>query len=152
MGRYEDVPESVNDLVNEVKNRWFRELVNARIKVLFDLKKRTSGDKLVMGRMQKTNSLLRHLTVEEAGNEEGYDYIMYLDKMIFEHIDRIDQERIIRHELQHTNVDLDATRGTPYKLRDHELNDFYEEIERNQDDPRWAERCATVGMSLYDQG
>jgi hypothetical protein len=151
MIRFQDVPESVENLVNEVKNRYFRELVNAKIKVLFDLKKRTSSGKLIMGRMQKTNSLLRHLTAEEARNEEGYDYIMYLDKMVFEHIERIDQERIIRHELQHTDVDTDVTRGTPYKLRDHELSDFYEEIERNQDDPRWAEKCATIGMSLYEQ-
>jgi hypothetical protein len=147
--RFEDVPDHVVKMVNDIRKGSFPELSGAKIKVLYDTKKRTSGGKLVLGRMQKTNDLLRHLTVDEANTEDGYDYIMYLCKAAFENIDDIDQVRIIRHELQHCNVDLDSNTN-PYRIRDHELNDFYDEVEYNAVDPRWAERCATVAESIYE--
>ena len=150
MGRYEDVPESVKMVVRNVKEQWFTELANARIKVLFDLKKKMGGGKMVLGRIQKTNDLLRHLTVDEADSDEGYDYIMYLDKMVFNNIEDEDKIRLVRHELRHCFLDLDA-RGTPYKLVGHDVEDFEEEIRLNGEEIGWARRCAEIGLSLYEQ-
>lgn len=148
MGRFEDVTESVNTLVRNIRDRDFPGLVGAKIKNLFDLKKRSSGGKMVLGRMQRTNDLLRHLTTDESDSDEGYDYIMYLDKMVYENIDDEDRIRLVRHELRHCLVDIEAR--SPYKLIGHDIEDFEEEIRLNADNMGWASRCAAVGLSMYE--
>ena len=149
MSRFEDVTEDVLNLVGYVRKEWFPELVNAKMKILFDLKKRSSGGKLVLGRMQKTNDLLRHLTTEESDSDEGYDYIMYLDKLIYNNIEEDDKIRLIRHECRHCFMNIEA--NNPYSIIGHDIEDFQEEIILNAENISWASRCATIGMSLYDQ-
>jgi hypothetical protein len=148
--RFEDVTESVEVTVNRVRERDFPELANGSIKILFDLKRRMSGGKLVLGRMQKTNELTRHLTIDEARSDEGYDYIMYLDKMAWDNMEDEDKIRLIRHELRHCFYDINTT-GNPYKVIGHSIEDFYEEIELNEDDPRWAQRVVELTMHMYEQ-
>jgi hypothetical protein len=148
--RFEDVTEFVEITVNRVRERDFPELVNGNIKILFDLKKRMSGGKLILGRMQKTNELTRHLTIGEAQSEEGYDYIMYLDKLAWDNMVDGDKVRLIRHELRHCFYDINAT-GNPYKVIGHSIEDFYEEIELNADEPRWAQRVVELTMHMYEQ-
>ena len=148
--RFEDASKETVDLVNVVRKEIFPELASANIKVLYDIKKRMSGGKMVLGRMQKTNDLLRHLTIEDAKDEEGFDYILYLCKAVYDNVDEGDRVRLIRHELQHCDVDLDSNTN-PYKLRGHEISDFYDEIEYNKNDPRWAERCVAVAESIYEE-
>ena len=147
--RFEEVGDEVIDVVEDVKLESFPSLRGAKIKVLFDTKKRMSKGDLVISRIQKTNELLRHLTVDDANSDEGFDYILYVDKNVWNNVTTEDRVRLIRHELQHCEVDMDAN-GTPYKLRGHELEDFYDEIEFNKDDPRWAERCVEVAASIYE--
>jgi len=147
--RYEEITQNVAELVNEVRREWFPDLRNIKIKVLFDTKKRSSNGKLVLGRIQKTNDLLRHLTVEEASSTEGYDYIIYLDKMAFDWIDESDKIRIVRHEFRHIIIDIDST--NPCKLLPHDIEDFAEEIELNSSDVRWKERVVQVALSKYDE-
>ena len=60
--RYEEVTEDVNKLLKEVESKYFPELRNAKVITLFDVKKRMSGGHLVLGRIMRTNDLLRHLT------------------------------------------------------------------------------------------
>ncbi len=148
--RYEEVNDEVTMMVREIKSEHFPELKNAKIKCLFDLKKRKSGGMMVLARIMKTNDLLRHLTIEEAGAVEGYDYIVTIDKLCWDNITRIDKERLIRHELRHTVFDIEAE-SNAYKLQDHTISDFYEEIEFNKDDPRWRERLSTLVQDIYEQ-
>ena len=148
--RYEEVNDDVSAMVKEIKAQHFPELKNAKIKVLFDVKKRKSGGMMVLGRIMKTNDLLRHLTIDEAGAVEGYDYIMTLDKLCWDNITKIDKERLVRHELRHTVFDMEAESNV-YKLQDHTISDFYEEIELNKDDPRWRERLSTLVQDIYEQ-
>jgi hypothetical protein len=148
--RYEDADDQVMSLLNRIVARSFTELTNAKIKVIFDLKKRKSGGHMVLGRIMKTNDLLRHLTRDEVEILEGYDYIISLDKMCWESIDEADRIRIIRHELRHTYVDLESE-ASPYRLQNHSILDFYEEVELNKDDPRWRERVADLASSIYEQ-
>jgi predicted metallopeptidase len=148
--RYEEVNEEVMSVLKEVKSEYFPELKNAKIKVLFDIKKRKSGGRVVLARIMKTNDLLRHLTIDEADAMEGYDYIITLDKTCWDSIIRDDKIRIVRHELRHTCFDIESEEN-PYKLLDHSISDFYEEVEYNRDDPRWRERLATVVEDIYEQ-
>jgi hypothetical protein len=147
--RFEDAPESVIALVDEVQDKWFPELSRARFKILFDTKKRKSRGLWILARIQRTNEILRHLTKEEARSEVGFDYLLYLDKALWEAIEEKDRIRIVRHELRHCFYDLES-KGSPYKLVGHDVEDFLSEIDLNKDDPRWRERCAAVATSLYD--
>jgi len=148
--RYEEVTEEATKLLNEVEAKHFPELRNAKIIMLFDLKKRTSGGRVVLGRIMKTNDLLRHLTRDEAVAVEGYDYIVTLDKQGWDAIGKEDRVRLLRHELRHTFYDSESE-ANPYRLIDHSITDFYEEVELNKDDPRWRERVATVVADIYEQ-
>jgi hypothetical protein len=148
--RYEDVPDSVANLLRDVKAQHFPELRNANIKVLFDLKKRTSGGQVVIARIMRTNDLLRHLTIEDAERGEGYDYIVTIDKVCWENTNDEDRARILRHELRHAYFDMDSDKN-PYKLQNHSISDFYEEVEMNKDDPRWRDRVGALAESIYEQ-
>jgi len=144
--RFEDAPNHAYTLMKEAVKDHFPELVNASILILMDLKKRAadSGNKIVLGRMSKTNDLTRHLTIDESGSESGYDYIMYLDKLMWDNIADPDRMRVIRHELRHTQVD------DKYGLRDHTIEDFHSEVNLNDDDPRWRERVGLVLEAKYE--
>ena len=148
--RYEDAPENVTILLRRVMSEHFPELVNAKIKILFDLKKKMAGGKLVLGRIQKTSEILRHFTIDDADSEEGYDYIIYLDKMAYDNIGDEDRIRLLRHELRHAIVNIEA-RGNPYGLIGHDIEDFEEEIRLNSDDMSWARRVAEMTLSLYEE-
>ncbi|MBF0344973.1 MAG: hypothetical protein HQL06_12180 [Nitrospirae bacterium] len=147
--RFEDVPGSVITLLNEVRAQYFSELINVNIKVLFDRKKRLSSGNIILGRIQKTNDLTRHLTKEDTASAEGFDFIMFLDKVTFTNIDKKDQIRLIRHQLRHISVDPESPKD-PYKLIGHDVENFYAELELNKDDIRWDERVREVALSLYD--
>ncbi len=149
--RYEDVTESVNDLLSTVRKNHFPELKNAKIKMLFDTKKRVSGGQIILAKILKPNDLIRFLTKEEVETfGEGYDYIIFLDKVCWDNIPPEDRIRIVRHELRHTYYDIESE-NDPYKIIAHTINDFYEEVELNQDDPRWNMRVAQLTSDIYEQ-
>jgi len=148
--RYEDVDSSVINALSAIRRESFPELVNAKIKPLFDLKKRVSGGAIVLARIMLPNELIKHFTADEKeGIEDGYDYIVIVDKVVWQHTGATDRERLLRHELRHTFVDIEA--DNPYRLLDHDVSDFYEEMELNRDDPRWKERIASLADTIYDQ-
>lgn len=145
--RFEDVPQQINDFVETVKNDNFPELDAAIILVLFDTKKRKSGGRYVIGRIKKANDEVRVMAADSNGISP--DYVMFLDKQIWDVLDDRDQERIVKHELYHceTNFESDTNQ---YKICDHEIQTFYAEIEENQDDSRWVERVSVIAESVYD--
>lgn len=147
MSRFESVPEDVQEFVERIKNDAFPQLVNASVLVLFDTKKRKSGGNYVLGRMTKSNDLIKHLT--EDLSDDGVDYIIYLDQAVWNEIEEADKVRLVRHELCHCEFDIDS-RANPYKIRDHEVQDFYSEIEFNREDPRWFERLGLVAQSIHE--
>jgi len=148
--RFEQATDEAKGLLKEVQAEHFPELLNANILLLFDLKKRVSGGKTVLGRIQKTNDLLRHLTIEEAHDDDGFDYLIYIDKVCYENITKEDRIRLIRHELRHILYDANDERN-PYKIIPHDIEDFVEEININVDDPGWASRVAELTLTIYEQ-
>ena len=147
--RYEEVTSVEENVLREVKVEYFPELSGAKIKLLFDTKKKTTGGKLVFARIQKPNELTRFFTTNETDDDEGYDYIIFLDKMLWDNIEDSDKKRLLRHEMRHTLVDLDS--NNPWKLQGHTVEDFYEEIALNVDDPRWSERLGYLLTDLYEE-
>ncbi len=150
MLRYEEVDTEVTDLLNEVQTKYFPELRNAKIATLFDLKKRVSNGRVVLGQIKRPNDLIRHFTKDDAVAIEGYDYILVFDKLCWNAIGHDDKVRLMRHELRHTFYDIESE-NNPYRLIDHSITDFYEEVELNKDDPRWRERIAVITADIYDQ-
>lgn len=146
MSRFEDAPQQTIDFVEKVMNDNFPELHGALIKVMYDNKKRKSGGRFVFARIKKTNDELKAFAVNESGTP--YDYVMFLDHLLWDNIEEKDRTKLVHHELCHCLVDHDSQ--DQYKIQDHEIQTFYAEIEFVRDDPRWLERLAAICASVYD--
>jgi len=144
--RYEEAGSQEYLLLEDIIRIEHRHLEGANICILFDTKKKKSGDMYVLGRIKSTSEELKTFAVDENG--VAYDYIMMLDKEVWLRIDEADQKRLIYHELCHCKVTEDA--ANQYKIQPHEIETFYSEIDRNQSDPRWAERLAAIAASVHD--
>ena len=144
--RFEEAPKHAYDLMGKCLEKSFPELVNAEILILMDIKERSSGGAITLGRIQKTNDLTGHLTIDDSGNDRGYDYIIFLDKLMWDNTNDVDRLRVISHELSHTVVDEDK-----YKLRIHTIEDFFSEVERNKKDPRWRQRVGSMMVGKYEE-
>ena len=147
MSRFTEATQEPYDIISELVAKEFPNLAGARFEVIFDTKKRKSGNRLVFGRIQATGDLLQYLS-SDKDNPEGVDYIMYLDANLWENMDNFDKKRLVYHELCHCEVDLDKKK--PYGIKDHSIQMFEEEIDYNSDDPKWTMRLATMLESLYD--
>jgi len=145
--RYEDVTPDVVELVNVVLEEHFDELIGAKIKPIFDTKKRTHGGRVVLGRMQKCNELVKFLTNDQAISPEGFDFFLYLDKNIYQAMHEEQRKELVFHELCHCGVDFD--RSDPYYVVPHDVETFYKEIEFHADDPRWYEKLSVIAEAVY---
>jgi len=147
MSRFEDAPMQTSAFVENVVANNFPELQGALIKVMYDNKKRKAGGRFVFARIKKTNDELKAFAVDEAGTP--YDYVMFLDHLLWDAISDKDKEKLVFHELCHCLVDLDSATDQ-FKIQDHEIQTFYAEIEFVRDDPRWVERLSAICASVYD--
>ncbi len=144
--RFEECDTSVYDSLHKIIGDSFPELEAAIFIVLFDNKKRKSGGRYVIGRIKKANDELKALSMDKDGVMP--DYILFLDKTIYDVLDDRDKDRIIFHELCHTEVVIDS--DNQYRIKDHEIQSFYAEIDYNNDDARWSERVSIIAESVYD--
>jgi len=110
------------------------------------MNKKTSGGNMILGSMNKATPRENYLTSNDG--EDGVNYIMILDGNIFHSLDEEDKKRIIRHELNHAHIDLDAK--DPYKIVGHEIEDFFKEVEYNKDEPRWKDRVFAIAEQIYE--
>jgi len=145
--RFEDATSDIYKLLDEIIECNFGTLTAAKFIILFDTKKRKNGGKYTIGRIKKANDELKALAMDDTGIPP--DYIMFLDKNIFDVLEDKDKIRIVKHELYHTDVNFESDTNQ-YKIKDHEVNTFYSEIEENVDDPQWAERIGAIAESVYD--
>lgn len=153
MSSFENVPESVRKFGREIQEEYFPELEDCRYQILFDTRE---TKKPWLAKIYRANDLVRFLTIDEPdASNEGLDYIIVLDKLLYESdaITDADRKRLIRHEMRHIYYDPEKnTRKSQYKLVKHTINDFYEEVDLaiQEGDPRWVERVSAVQESLYD--
>ena len=145
--RYEPVPDDVNDLCANIRMERFEKLFEANFICVFDTKKKTSDGRIIIARIKKMNDELKYFTMEDIG--VTYDYIIFIDKDVWEVLEDDDKTRVITHELYHCEIDFEKKK--PYGLRDHEIQTFYQEIEDNREDPQWAERISVVAESVHDK-
>lgn len=153
MMKYEDVEDDVVDFFNKVILDYnFSDVQDARFKLVYRNKKKGNKKFITFAEICATSEMIRYLTSKEI--EDGYDYIVIIDKNIYEAIDEKDKIRILRHELRHCDVSVNEKTGTiTYGTRKHTVEDFYEdmEIEAQPDgDVRWKERIASIAESIYE--
>lgn len=144
--RFEETDAVTQSFVESVMNENFPHLRGCQIITIFDTKKRKAGGRFAITKFVKTNDMLRHITADNI-NPEGADYVMNIDKQVWAVLSERDRLRIIRHTLQHADVDLD--KDQPYSIRNPEVSTFYAEIEFNKDDPQWMERIENIADHVY---
>jgi hypothetical protein len=144
--RFEECSNDVYLMLNDVIEAEMRHLAEAQICMVFDLKKRKSGDKYILGRIKATSEELKTFAVNEHG--QMYDYIMFLDKEVWLRMSEEEQKALIYHELCHCKVTESVM--SPYKTQPHEIETFYSEIDRNQSDPRLWERLGAMAAAIHD--
>ena len=152
MAVYEPVSVDVTEKLEEVRLAHFTELGDARIGVIFDTREKRKN---FIAKIVKPNEILRYYTSDEAGEEDGYDYIIILDQIVWlsDGISDADRTRILRHELRHADFKPEKkTRKGQYALKKHDVEDFYIEIElaQQEGDGRWLERVKITADSIYD--
>lgn len=146
--RYEPVTEDVLEILKNVREKHFPELGGAEILCVFDTHKRKHGRKIVLADIKKASKFEKFLTIDDTGSQEGYNYIIRIDKKAWEIAGSEDRIRLIRHELRHTEVDNDAKE--PWKLRAHTIEDFMSEIRLNEDNPKWARDLVGSVAAAYE--
>jgi hypothetical protein len=148
MSRFEEAVTEVTSKVQEVIRNKFPSLNGCNIEVVMDTKKRKSGGKFTLVKLDKTSPILRHISATNT-NPEGVDYILYLDQKVYNEMSDSDKARIIGHGLYHTDCDFE--KDIPYGVRKPTVQTFYEEIADNQDDARWAERLDIMAEGVYER-
>jgi len=151
MNRYEDVPQEVLDLATQIISEHFPDLESVRIKYLFNLKKSKFQGLPCLGKCQKPNDIARHFSIAEAQSESGYDYVITLDKMIWDFAPAEVPDvrtRLLRHELRHVLV-IVTDEERKNKILPHNLVDFVEEVALNADEPDWARKAWMVAAKHY---
>ena len=148
--RFEEAPKEAIELMLNITAAYFPELHYAHVKLLFDKKKMIRGGRLVLGRIARTNEMLRYLSM--FLEEDGYDYLIVIDKVAWECLPKEDMTRIIRHELRHAFMDIEEEkREKAYKLVGHDFEDFSVEVGLNADSPLWAEEAARLISDIHEQ-
>lgn len=144
--KYIDADETLVNIFNEVLEEKFPSYNYLNFKLVFDLKKKMKGGKMVIAYIEVASPKIKYLSADKIA-DEGYDYILYVNNKAWEFATDKDRRRILTHELRHVLVD----ETDKPKLVGHEIEDFYAEIKANVDDPEWASNLATIVQDFYDQ-
>lgn len=146
MNRYEDCNENLVEVFLDVLEERFQRLAYLKFKLIFDTKKRISKGNMILADIALTSDKIKFFTKDDVAID-GYDYVITVDKKAWELASDEDKRRIISHELRHVFID---DKGN-CKLIGHEIEDFYEEIRFNQDDPEWSRNLSRLVRDVYEQ-
>jgi hypothetical protein len=148
MSRYYEAPQEVYLIMDEVMEERFRELRVAKIRLVMDTKPKIDKlrNRVIFAYIKLANEVERFLT-KDGHNLSGMDYFIFINDMVWELAGESDKKRIISHELRHCFVDEKGE----YKIIKHDIEDFYEEVRLNEDDPMWGQALGTIAMAKIDQ-
>lgn len=151
MSRFEDVEGQYYNMLENIISEHFPELASAHIKLLYDTKFSKGGGKFRIAYIKTSNELIRFFSSDNEA-VRGVDYIIFIQKQTFQNITDEDRIRILRHELRHTHVNFDSE-SNPYRVRPHEIEDFYDEVRINESEGElnWRERVGAIGLSLMER-
>jgi hypothetical protein len=142
--RYEEAPDSLQKMINFMKNKKFPSIKGAKIKALLDSKPKKTKGKYRLAELRLSDEFIKFFS--GILEDSPYDYVMIFDKALLGEIENSDKKRIIFHELNHGFKDD----NDKYKIIPHDFEGFYSEIEYNKDDPEWAIRLGNQMEILHD--
>jgi len=146
INRYEDCDESLVEVFLDILEKRFPNLAYLKFKLMFDTKKRISKGNTVLASVALTSDMIKFFSKDDVA-VDGYDYVLIVDKKAWDLAGEKDRKRIVSHELRHVFVDEKGN----CKVVGHEIEDFYEELRLNQDDPEWSRNLAQLVRDVYEQ-
>jgi len=144
--RYEEADENLVEVFLEILEDRFPGLAYLKYKLVFDTKKKVSKGRMVLADIALASERIKFFTKDDVA-VDGYDYILTANKKAWDLASEEDKRRIISHEMRHVFVD---EKSAP-KLVGHEIEDFYQEIKLNQDDPEWSRKLGRLVLDVYEQ-
>lgn len=148
MSRFYEAEQKVQELVEKVMYDRFPALRGFKIKVVMDSKPKIDKLRNVMtfAYIKLANEVERFLS-KSGVNLNGYDYLMFINDLIWELASDKNKLRLISHELRHCFVDDEGN----CKIVRHDIEDFYAELDLNKDDPMWGQALSTVAIAKFEQ-
>lgn len=146
MTRFAEVNDSVVETFLETMEERFPNLVQLKIKLIFDTKRRIKQGELVLASVELASEKIKFFSKDNIAIE-GYDVVVILDMKAWELSDLKDRKRIMSHELRHVFIDEQGK----IKLLPHDVSDFRAEQKVNADDPDWKFKLATLVNDVYEQ-
>ena len=144
--RFTDVDDSIVDVFLNVMEERFPSLIQLKIKLIFDLKRRVNKGEICLASTELANDKIKFFSKDQVA-VEGYDVVIIIDKKAWEVSNPEDKKRVISHELRHIFI----TEEGKVKLIPHDISDFRIEQKLNQDDPDWKFKLATLVNDIYEQ-
>ena len=146
MNRYLHSDDTLETVFYNTLNSEFNWLESVKFKLIFDTKKRISKGRVTLASVELANEKVKFFTTDD-GVPEGYDCIVVVDQLAWQHANDKDKKRIISHELNHVVFNEKGK----VKLVGHDVEDFAAELQKNVDDPNWANKLADLTLAIYDQ-
>lgn len=146
MMRYEDADDALVQVFLDVMEDRFPQYQYLNFKLVYDLKKRIKTGKVTLASIELASAKIKFFSQDDKA-AEGYDYILFIDHKAWGLANEVDKKRLISHELRHVFVD----EKDKAKLTGHEIEDFYQELKLNEDDPEWGRKLVRLVSDIYDQ-
>ena len=146
MNRFTDVDDGVVEVFLDLLEERFPSLIQLKIKLIFDTKKRIVKGKLCLAGVEVANDKIKYFSKDDIAIE-GYDVVIIFDRKAWELSDKINRKRIMSHELRHVVIN----EKDEVKLIPHDVSDFRIEQKLNENDPDWNIKLATLVSDIYDQ-
>lgn len=146
MSRFTDVDDNVVEVFLDVMESRFPSLIQLKIKLIYDTKRRVKLGELVLASTELASEKIKFFSKDNMA-VDGYDVVVILDRKAWELSSDIDKKRIMSHELRHIFIDENGK----VKLTPHDVSDFRVEQKLNTDDPEWSLKLATLVNDVYEQ-
>lgn len=146
MSRFTDVNDGVVEVFLDVMEHRFPSLVQLKIKLIFDTKRRIKEGKICLASAELANEKIKYFSKDTVA-VEGYDVVIIIDMKAWELSNPVDRKRIMSHELRHVFIDENGK----VKILPHDISDFREEQKLNEDDPDWGFKLAVLTNDVYEQ-
>ena len=146
MNRFIDVDDGVVEVFLNILEERFPSLIQLKIKLIFDTKKRVKQGKLCLACVELANDKIKYFSKDNVAID-GYDVVVIFDRKAWELADASDKKRIMSHELRHIFITDDGE----VKLIPHDVSDFIIEQKLNKDVQDWALKLVALVTDVYEQ-
>ena len=146
MSRYLECDEGLVQVFLDTIESDYPGLAFLNFKLVYDTKKRIKKGKIVLADIELASAKLKFFSVDDQA-VEGYDYVVFVDRLCWEYANEVQRKRLISRQLANVFVD---DKGKP-KLVNFDIEDFYTEIQKNTEDPEWFLDLSQLTGDLYEQ-